>query len=398
MPLLTRRDALIWTACLVLVSAVLVATGFTSDDPDSALYADLSARLAAGPPSHWIAPEWWGNWDSEGWFREHPAGVFFLPTLLGAGGLPGVQAAYVIGIAAGLGCLLMMASLVGSLTSRAEGRAALVLLQLMPLASIFRIRANHEYPMLACLLLALLGADAARRSWKWIWITPAALVAALLVKGVFVVLPLIALGYWVLIDPRRTGGPIVRPIAAVAAGLVAMVATALAYDAAYVRVTGETFWGPYWERQLAPLTLATPGEGGDTLLSHSLFYALRLLWHPAPWSVSLVLALWLHRRRLGEHWHRWPASVRRGLVFALVTAGTIVVMLIPASRFAERYIFAANYLVAAAGVVVALRTWPRLAAVTAHLDHRVPGFPAVVWLALMAARLLLGPFLPRISG
>jgi 4-amino-4-deoxy-L-arabinose transferase-like glycosyltransferase len=32
-----------------------------------------------------------------------------------------------------------------------------VLLQLMPVAFIFRIRANHEYPILVCLLLSLLG-------------------------------------------------------------------------------------------------------------------------------------------------------------------------------------------------------------------------------------------------
>ena len=76
-PLLTRREAALWTLAFVAVAALVVLTGFASDDPDSALYADLSARLAEGPPSRWIAPEWWGYWESEGLFREHPAGIFF---------------------------------------------------------------------------------------------------------------------------------------------------------------------------------------------------------------------------------------------------------------------------------------------------------------------------------
>jgi 4-amino-4-deoxy-L-arabinose transferase-like glycosyltransferase len=186
--LLSRREIAIWTLCFAIVSVLLVVTRFASDDPDSALYAALSERLAAGPPSHWIAPQWWGHWDMEGWFREHPIGVMALPTLLGAIGVPAVQAAYIVGIAAGLAALLLIASLVSRLTSRDDARIVLVLLQLMPMASIFRIRANHEYPMLVCLLVALVGFDAVRRSWRWWWIAPVALTAGLLVKGVFVAL------------------------------------------------------------------------------------------------------------------------------------------------------------------------------------------------------------------
>jgi 4-amino-4-deoxy-L-arabinose transferase-like glycosyltransferase len=177
--LLSTRDAGVWAACFLAASLILIAVGFASDDPDSALYANLSARLADGAVSHWIAPEWWGNWDSHGWFREHPAGVFLLPTAVAALGVPGVQASYIVGIAAGLASLLLAAHLVARVTTRADARAVLVLLQIMPLASIFRIRANHEYPMLVCLLLALVGADLARRSWRWVWMTALAIVARL---------------------------------------------------------------------------------------------------------------------------------------------------------------------------------------------------------------------------
>ena len=98
MRFLTRTELVVWAALFVVVAALLVLTGFASDDPDSALYANLSARLAGEPPSRWIAPEWWGYWDSTGLFREHPAGVFFLPTALSRLGIPPVQAAYIVGV------------------------------------------------------------------------------------------------------------------------------------------------------------------------------------------------------------------------------------------------------------------------------------------------------------
>ena len=99
--MLTRREAVIWAAAFVVLSILLVVTRFASDDPDSALYAELASRLAELPVSQWIAPEWWGQWNSEGWFREHPAGVFLLPTALGATGIPAIQAAYIVGVGAG---------------------------------------------------------------------------------------------------------------------------------------------------------------------------------------------------------------------------------------------------------------------------------------------------------
>jgi 4-amino-4-deoxy-L-arabinose transferase-like glycosyltransferase len=396
--LLSGRDIAIWTASFLLVSALLVVTGFTSDDPDSALYAALSARLADGPVSHWIAPEWWGHWDMQGLFREHPAGVFAVPTLLGAAGIPGVQAAYIVGIAAGLAALVIIGLLIMRMTSREEGRMALVLLQFMPMASIFRIRANHEYPMLVCLLAALIGFDQVRRSWRWAWVAPVALTAGLLVKGVFVVIPLLAAAFWIVINPLGAPRSIWRAIIVGVAAIALMAGVALIYDRLYLHVTGETFWTPYWGRQLAPLTLATPGEGGSTLGAHLWFYVVRMAWHPAPWSLALVASLWRWRGTLRDRWRTMPVATRRGLAFCVSFALTCVLALSPASRFAERYIFSANYALAAAGVVVAGRAWPRLARLVTYLDERIPALPAFCWLILMLLRLALGPLLPRISA
>ena len=397
--LLSRREIAIWALCFVAVSILLVATAFTSDDPDSALYAALSARLADGPAVRWIAPEWWGEWDSEGLFREHPAGVFLLPTMLAALGVPGVQAAYIVGIGVGLASVVLIALLGARVTtSRADGRLLLVLLQLMPLAFIFRIRANHEYPMLVCLLVAIVGTDAVRRSWRWIWVMPLALCAAVLVKAAFVAIPLLAVGWWTLTNPTRIGQSAWRPIAALLVSAVAVVVMAFAYDVVYMKVAGEGFWGGYWARQMAPLTIGASTAGDTTMVYRLGFYAVRVLWHPAPWSFALIAAWWFHGRRWQARWSAMSPSMRRGLAFSVAFAVSCVLLLVPASRYAERYIFSANYALAAAGIVVTGYIWPRFRATFDRLDRRVPALPALCWTVLMVLRLVVGPFLPRISS
>jgi 4-amino-4-deoxy-L-arabinose transferase-like glycosyltransferase len=396
--LLPRRDIVVWTICLLIVSALLVATRFASDDPDSALYAAQSARLAEEPVSRWIAPEWWGNWDHHGLFREHPVGVLLVPTILARLGVPGVQAAYIVGIAAGLLSVVLIAALVARITSAADGRAALVLLQLMPLAFIFRIRANHEYPMLVCLLLAIVGIDAVRRSWRWVWVTPCALCAAVLVKAAFVAVPLIAVGWWMLLNPTRASGSFARPAITLALSLLAIVGMSFGYDVIYAGVTGESFWGGYWARQMAPLSIGVQAGDQPGVLHHLGFYAVRMLWHPAPWSLLLLAAGWQTRTHWRAAWREMPETARRGLLIVLAFSVTTVLMLAPASRFAERYIFSVNYALAALGIAVALHRWPGLRATLARLDARVPALPAVCWTTLMLLRLVIGPLLPRISG
>jgi 4-amino-4-deoxy-L-arabinose transferase-like glycosyltransferase len=393
---LTRRDAAVWLTGFAIVSALIVVTRFASDDPDSALYAGISERLAALPPSRWIAPEWWGFWDGQGLFREHPAGVFLLPTLLGWLGVPAVQAAYVVGAATGLACLLIIGRLVSRIAGPAEGRAALVLLQLMPAAFLFRIRSNHEYPMLLCLLVALVAVDGVRRSWGWTALLAIALAAALLVKGVFVSIVLLGAGLWALLNPTRTPGSIWRPIAAGAIAVAITIVVAWAYDAAYLRATGERFWLPYWNRQMGSVTVATPADDASGLAGHLLFYLSRVLWHSAPWGLALIAA-GVARRRVPVASLADDGRARRGLQFAIAFAMCAMLLLSPSSRFAERYMFSPVFAIAAAGAVVAWRRWPPVARTLTWFDAHVPALPAALWTVLMVARLVLGPFLPRIS-
>ena len=88
--------ALAWTLAWMVTAALLAAVHFTSRDPDSQLYAGISARLVQEPVSQWIAPQWWGFWNSEGPYCEHPVGMFVVPALLGRLGYPPLQAAYAV--------------------------------------------------------------------------------------------------------------------------------------------------------------------------------------------------------------------------------------------------------------------------------------------------------------
>ena len=143
-PLIGRKEPAAWVAALLVVWALLAATGFTSRDPDSAFYAVMSARLANGPLTGIIAPEWGGLWNGTGLWQEHPIGIYLAPIALAWIGYPASQAAYAIGIATALACLLLLARLARAAEPSA-GRSALVLLQLVPAAFVFRVRANQEY-------------------------------------------------------------------------------------------------------------------------------------------------------------------------------------------------------------------------------------------------------------
>lgn len=383
-PLFGRREPAVWVGALLVVWALIAATGFVSRDPDSAFYAAMSARMAHSDAAHVIAPEWGGLWNGTGLWQEHPIGIYLAPIALAKTGYPDAQAAYAVGIAASLACLLLLARLARAAEPSA-GRSALVLLQLVPAAFVFRVRANQEYPMLLCLLVALVALDGVRRSWIWGLALAAALTAALLVKGVFVAIVLLGAGLWVLVNPLRVPGPIVRPLAALAGALVTMALVALVYDRLYEQAAATTFWAGYWRRQLGPVAEAAPGAGMLPLVYHAFFYVAHMAWLSAPWGLALLALAW---RAHGD-------TLKRAALFGLAFAGVAIILLSPSGRFAERYLFSPIFVAAAIGVAVACRTWPQIPVAMAQIERRVPYLPVVIWIVLIVGRLGLGPLLPR---
>ncbi len=90
-------------------------------------------------------------------------------------------------------------------------------------------------------------------------------------------------------------------------------------------------------------------------------------------------------------------GARRGVLFALGFAVVAVAILLPSSRFAERYTFSATYAVATVGAIVAYHAWPSMRAALEKWDARIPGLAIWLWLLLIVLRLTVGPLLPRIS-
>ena len=259
-----------------------------------------------------------------------------------------------MGIAAALACLLLLARLAAATQAPGAGRAALVLLQLVPAAFVFRVRANHEYPMLLCLLAALVALDGVRRSWAWVPAVAAAVTAALLIKGVFVALVLLGAGLWAVLNPLRVPGSTMRPLAALAVAVACAAAVAVGYDVLYESAAGTTFWAGYWRRQLGPVAEAAPGAGVLAILGHIGFYLAHLAWLSAPWGAALIGlgAVWTARAR--DQWQA-PArpAARRPSSSRSPSRPRRSSMLSPSGRFAERYLFSPIFVSAAVGVAAA---------------------------------------------
>ena len=139
-----RVAARAWAAALAASFVLIAITQFRSGDPDSNVYAGISARLATEPLERWIAPEWWGQWKFEGPFREHPIGIFILPALAARLGYPASQAAYAVNGLFQAASILLLQLIAVQLVSRRDARALGWIVQLMPIAFVFRIRANQD--------------------------------------------------------------------------------------------------------------------------------------------------------------------------------------------------------------------------------------------------------------
>jgi 4-amino-4-deoxy-L-arabinose transferase-like glycosyltransferase len=416
-----RRTAFAaWTVAFVISVVLIAAVGFTSRDPDSTVYAGISARLSELPVRQWVAPQWWGLWGFEGPFREHPIGYFIPPALAARAGYPAEQAAYAVHGLYQILSLVLIAALASSVVRQPEARALAWVLQLLPIAFVFRIRANQEYAVLAAILLALYATERSRRHAGWTIVTAAAFAWALLVKGVFGLLVPVACAAWLLCRDASEGVRW-RPAPWVALAAVLLVAPALAwgYEQWYRGVTGDSFLAFYTGPRLDPeaVAAATPTR----VVSNTIWYTGRLVWYAFPWSalamiagLAMVTSRWRRPSRgrpdiggpsLVRSAHA-PAAARGeteardlgGLVFVFVTAALVIVAMAFSDRRADRFIFPAYFLAAAAGAAVAARWSPAFGRVVATLDR--PWVPAAVWLALFLLRLATGAHLPRpaISG
>jgi 4-amino-4-deoxy-L-arabinose transferase-like glycosyltransferase len=335
-----------------------------------------------------MAPSWPPRWYLEGPYREHPAGIFLLPALLARLGYPPEQAAYAVNGLYQVLSIVLVARLTAAFASPFEARSVAWLIQLIPIAFTYRVRANHEHAVLLFLLAALYATERARERQTWAALTACAFAGLALVKGLFAVMAPVACVLWLLVRPAPPERRRASWVALALATLVLPVG-ALLYDAGYRAITGLPFLSVYLSRQLG--IAAEPHSAGflQQKAYNVLWYAARLVWFAFPFSVATVVAA--VRGAGGD-------DRRRGLVFALALAFGYLALFSLSDRKADRYVFPAYYALGAAGAVSALRGWPGLRRLAERLDRLGPVVPVAVWTALFALHVAGGWLrLPRIK-
>lgn len=380
------RPLLLWGALLAVLGVLLASREYQTRDPDSVVYATIAARMAAAPVERWIAPDWPGGFYMDGPFREHPVGLFVPAAALGRLGYAPEQAAYLVNAVYQVGTLLTVPLLAAAWASEERSRRLAWLLQLLPLAFVYRVRANHEGALVFFFALALLGTERARERPAWALLTALALDGILLVKGLTVVPALLCCLAWLAASHRagrRLGGGWLGPVLSV----FVLGATVWAYEAAYVQVTGTSFLEYYLGR--ATRADPNPASAVSDTLYNLVWYGARVAWFAAPWSVAgAVAALGLRREA--------SAAGRGGVLFAVLAVVLYVGMFSLGERRAERYIYPAYVVTGAAGALLAMARWPRLDRALARWDGP---WTALVVFVLTTGLHLMGGWLqlPRIK-
>jgi hypothetical protein len=412
----SRGEAAAWCAALLAALLALAALQYRAADPDSVLHAEIAARLGEEPPSlRWIAPEWPPGSYVQGLYREHPAGLFLLPALLARLGYPAAQAAYAANAVYQALAVMLVPVAAATFATGREARALAWLLQLLPIAFVYRIRANHEGAVWLFFLVALLGTERlveGRRFGALLGV--AGLSALVLVKGLLAAPAILCCALWARV--RLASSPTASPrrvVVTFAAWAVALAVVVVAYEALYRHVTGVSFVREYLARQTTGVSFLrdffanSPSAGASAmppsawaLASNAVFYAGRILWFAFPWSVVLVV---IGVRRAAT-WLRWPRRLgdldrsSLGVVFVAGATALYVALLSLSGRRAERYLFPIYFLVGACGAVAAFRTWPAVERFVAFVERLEPYAPVAAWTALFGLHLLGGPLgLPRIQ-
>ena len=279
-------------AAFAIAASLLAAAGFVSRDPDSRVYSEIGAQVAGHPVAEWIAPQWWGVAGANEPFREHPFGIFVLPALLARLGFPALEAGYAIGALSSILAIVLAGWLAGTVLGDRDRTAVQWALLVLPIAFVYRIRANQEYPVLALLLLAVYGTERARRSPAWSVVPSLAAVGILLIKDVFVIFAPVACALWLWCVRDGEGGGDRRAWAAVAWSLAAAAVAAVVFELVYRRAAGDSFAAFFFQHRLTPNSGLDRETGVGALvlarLSNVIWYAARLAWFAFPWSLVAV--------------------------------------------------------------------------------------------------------------
>ena len=398
-----RREFLAWIIVVAVAALLMAAVDVQAVDADSGLHIGLVVRLSAMPLDQWIAPQWWGMWGLTGPYREHPIGILVLPLLLHKLGYPAAQAPFLANAIYQVLSLIVIQRVAASVVSGSSARSLIWMLQLIPIAFTYRIRANHEQAVLLLFFLALWAVEKSRKDSRWIGLLMFSAAATVLVKGLFVAWIFIGCGAWLLIvRGEGDGSPLqniraraIRDIHAwigLAAALGAVVAVIACYEFFYNRTTQESFLATYTARQIETAASAEGLSSPSKRARNLVFYGGRLLWFAFPGSIAVLALMRRHRNDKSS-----TALMRQALFYCVGVSILYVLMFSLSDRHADRYIFPAYYLLAAGGMIVAIHRWDWVRRVAERWDRRDVLSP-LLWIVLFSLNLASGPSgLPRIE-
>jgi hypothetical protein len=388
---------LAWGGALVIAAILLIVVNVRAVDPDSALHIGFVERLSAQPASRWIAVEWGGLWGYEGPYREHPIGILIPPLFLSKLGFPASQAPFLANAIYQVLSLLVIQKLAATVVPAVESRALTWMLQLIPIAFTYRIRANHEQAVLLLFLTALWSAEKSRKDARWISLLIFSATAAVLVKGVFAAWLFIGCAAWLLII-RNDGN--VQPVEHIGnrvrldwrawLGLMISFAAVLCviagYEFLYRHATGESFIAVYVGRQIGAAAVIKGSSFLVQKLSNLIFYGGRLLWFAFPASLAVLATYWKQTNR-----EPLPERARQAFIFSVGLSLLYVVLFSLSDRHADRYIFPAYYLFAACGMICATNQFAWLRRIVDRWDRRHQTLVPLLWLILFCINMVSGP-------
>jgi 4-amino-4-deoxy-L-arabinose transferase-like glycosyltransferase len=388
---------LAWGVVLVVAAVMLIVVNVHAADSDSGLHIGFVERLNKLPVSRWIAPEWGGLWGFEGLYREHPIGILFPPLILSKLGFPASQAPFLMNALYQVLSLVIIQNIAATVVPAVEARALSWMLQLIPIAFTYRIRANHEQAVLLLFLVALWSIEKSRKDARWIGLLVFSTAAAVLVKGVFAAWLFIGCAAWLLIirnkdnvQPRERFQNQLRLDRRAWIGLAISFAAVLGviagYEFLYRQATHESFLEVYLSRQIGAAAVARGSSYFVQKLSNLVFYGGRLLWFAFPWSLAVLAATWHRRRR-----EPVPDRTRQAFVFAVGISLLYVILFSLSDRHADRYIFPAYYLFAACGMISAANQSAWLHRMLERWDRHYQILTPILWLLLFCLNLASGP-------
>ena len=379
-----------WLLVLLGVGVLLPLIGFEARDPDSSLYAAMAADLSSRPVSQWLTPEWRGQWGNEGLFREHPVGIFLPSAALASLGYPAAQAAYLVNAVYQVLTLVLLQRLAAFYVPGAVARSLAWIIQLLPIAFAYRIRANHEQAVVLCLIAALYATVRSRSDARWMVVTTLACLYMFLVKGLLMAFAPISCAWLLLVSRWASPHRGVRDVYAWAGLPVAVCVTGAAaglYEFVYLFTTGESFFAVYLEKWTS-LGFQTGAQSWVLQKGDNFFWHLgRLLWFAFPWSLAACWAAWSLKGELGQLRNDAPQSrddeqkrrALEGLVIGLGIVALYIGLLSLSNHRADRYLFPGYIVLGACGAAVA--GWDRGSArrTVLAMDRWHPYTPMLVY-------------------